>query len=90
MVTIVALGERPQRHTALQQRIGGVSKKMLTQTLRRLEDNGLVERRRLQTAPPGVEYRLTELGVTLLDPVRSLTLWAEQHTGSLLRDRSAI
>ena len=79
-----ALGEGPRRYSELHERIGGISKKMLTQTLRKLERNGLVERRRLRSAPPGVEYRLTELGATLLDPVRSLSHWAEQHTDELL------
>jgi DNA-binding HxlR family transcriptional regulator len=84
VVVVYALGEGPRRYTELQERIGGISKKMLTQTLRKLEHNGLVEHRRIRTAPPGVEYRLTELGATLLDPVRSLSRWAETHTDELL------
>jgi DNA-binding HxlR family transcriptional regulator len=84
VVAVFALGEGPRRYSELHERIGGISKKMLTQTLRKLERNGLVERRRLRSAPPGVEYRLTELGATLLDPVRSLSRWAEQHTDELL------
>lgn len=84
VVVVYALGERPRRYSELQERIGGISKKMLTQTLRKLERNGLVVARRLPTAPPGVEYRLTELGQTLLEPVRSLSRWAEQHTDQLL------
>jgi DNA-binding HxlR family transcriptional regulator len=84
VVAVYALGEGPRRYAELQARIGGISKKMLTQTLRKLEHNGLVEHRRIRTAPPGVEYRLTELGATLLEPVRSLSRWAEQHTDELL------
>ena len=84
VVVIHALGERPRRYSELQERIGGISKKMLTQTVRKLERNGLVERRRIRSAPPGVEYRLTTLGETLLEPVRSLSRWAEQHTDALL------
>jgi DNA-binding HxlR family transcriptional regulator len=57
---------------------------MLTQTLRKLEVNGLVERRALRAAPPGMEYRLTPLGGTLLEPVRSLSRWAEEHADELL------
>jgi DNA-binding HxlR family transcriptional regulator len=83
VVVVSALGERPRRHGELRERIGGISKKMLTQTLRRLEDNGLVARRRLPGAPPGVEYRLTALGETLLEPVRALSRWAEEHTEEL-------
>ena len=84
VVVIKALGEGELRHGELRERIGGISKKMLTQTLRKLERNGLVEGRRLATAPPGVEYRLTDLGESLLVPVRSLSLWAEEHTPALL------
>jgi len=72
------------RFGELQRAIPQISKKMLTQTVRKLERNGLVERRRIRSAPPGVEYRLTELGETLLEPVRSLSRWAEQHTDALL------
>jgi len=84
VVAVVALGRGPARYTELQERIGGISKKMLTQTLRKLEANGLVERRVLRTAPPGSEYRITELGRSLLEPVRSLSRWAEEHTDALL------
>jgi DNA-binding HxlR family transcriptional regulator len=84
VIAIVALGRRPARYSELQERIGGISKKMLTQTLRKLESNGLVERRALRTAPPGAEYRLTELGCTLLEPVRALSRWAEEHADALL------
>jgi DNA-binding HxlR family transcriptional regulator len=77
VVVIMALGERPRRYTELLARIGGISKKMLTQTLRKLEDNALIER----DAPT---YRLTELGSSLLDVVRVLAGWAEEHTDALL------
>lgn len=89
VVVVYALGERPRRYSELQERIGGISKKMLTQTLHKLERNGLVQSRRLRTAPPGVEYRLTTLGETLLDPVRSLSRWAERYTGELLEAQTA-
>lgn len=78
VVVIVALGERPVRYTALRARIGGISKKMLTQTLRRLSANGLVARR------ASAEYCLTPLGESLLAPVRTLARWAEEHTEELL------
>jgi len=65
VVVVVGLGRGPARYTELQERVGGISKKMLTQTLRKLEASGLVERRPLRTAPPGAEYRLTELGLSL-------------------------
>lgn len=78
VVVIVALGEQSMRYTALRARIGGISKKMLTQTLRKLSANGLVARR----SP--AEYCLTPLGESLLAPVRLLARWAEEHTDELL------
>lgn len=89
VVVVVALGRGPARYTELREKVGGISKKMLTQTLRRLGDNGLVERRVLHTAPPGTEYRLTELGRSLLEPLAALSRWAEKHTGALLDARAA-
>jgi DNA-binding HxlR family transcriptional regulator len=89
VVVVHALGEGPRRYGELQERIGGISKKMLTQTLRKLERNGLVQARRLRTAPAGMEYSLTELGRTLLEPVRALSRWAEQHTDALLDAQAA-
>jgi DNA-binding HxlR family transcriptional regulator len=70
-------------------RIGGISKKMLAQTLRRLQDNGLVERRVIAGAPAGVEYRLTPLGETLREPVQVLAHWAEQHAADVLAAQDA-
>ena len=82
VVVIMALGERPRRYTELLERIGGISKKMLTQTLRKLERNGLVHR----DAPA---YELTELGASLLGVVGALAGWAEQHTDALLDARTS-
>jgi DNA-binding HxlR family transcriptional regulator len=87
VIAIVALGRGPARYSELQHRMGGISKKMLTQTLRKLEANGLIDRQVLATAPPGTEYRLTGLGRTLLGPVRALSEWAEDHTDALLDAR---
>jgi DNA-binding HxlR family transcriptional regulator len=91
VIAIVALGRGPARYSELQDRIGGISKKMLTQTIRKLEANGLVDRKVLATAPPGTEYRLTALGQSLLEPVRALSEWAEDNTDALLdaQDRFA-
>ena len=90
VVVVVALGPGPARYTELRDKVGGISKKMLTQTLRRLGDNGLVERHALRTAPPGTEYRLTELGRSLLEPLAALSRWAEDNTGALLDARAAV
>jgi DNA-binding HxlR family transcriptional regulator len=84
VVVVFGLGRGPQRYSDLRDRIGGISNKMLTQTLRRLEGSNLVERRTLPTAPPGVEYRLTALGESLLGPVSVLTRWAEDHVDELV------
>jgi DNA-binding HxlR family transcriptional regulator len=83
VVVIMALGERPRRYSELLERIGGISKKMLTQTLRKLERNGLVERE----APV---YTLTVLGASLLSVVRALAGWAEAHTDALLEARASV
>lgn len=89
VIIITGLGDGPIRYSALQKRIGGISNKMLTQVLRSLQTNGLVTRRRLATAPPGAEYELTELGRSLLEPVRALSRWAEEHTDEVLDAQDA-
>ena len=79
VVVLVGLAHGPRRYTFLLERAGGISKKMLTQTLRRLADAGLVAR-------PGVrggEYALTGLGESLLGPLTALTTWAEEHASEL-------
>jgi DNA-binding HxlR family transcriptional regulator len=72
-----------KRHSELRRQITGVSQKMLTQTLRSLEDDGLVERKVYPVVPPKVEYRLTALGRTLIEPLDAICLWAEKHLGEL-------
>ncbi|GAA3630843.1 helix-turn-helix domain-containing protein [Kineosporia mesophila] len=76
VVTLFALSEGPLRHGDLVDLIGGVSRKVLTQTLRRLQEHGLVDRQVFAEAPPRVEYSLTELGQTLKEPIIALTTWA--------------
>lgn len=82
-VVVYGLGQGPRRYSDLRERVGGISKKMLTQTLRKLERSGLVRRRVLATAPAGVEYELTELGHSLLGPVGVLARWAEEHADAI-------
>ena len=86
VVVVFGLGRGPRRYSDLRDRIGGISNKVLTQTLRRLEHSNLVERRSLPTAPAGVEYRLTALGESLLGPVSVLARWAEDHVDELAHD----
>jgi DNA-binding HxlR family transcriptional regulator len=69
----------PKRYTELQAAIQDVSGSVLTQTLRRMERNGLVARRAEATIPPTVEYSLTSLGETLREPLVSMGRWAERH-----------
>jgi DNA-binding HxlR family transcriptional regulator len=85
VVVVYALGKGPRRFSDLGTLIGGISKKMLTQTLRKLERNGLVERRAIRTSPPGVEYSLTPLGESLLEPIGMLSRWAETHTDDVVQ-----
>ncbi|MFC9034212.1 winged helix-turn-helix transcriptional regulator [Streptomyces arboris] len=78
-VVLFALSRGPCRHGELVDLVGGVSRKVLTQTLRKLQGYGLVERRAYAEAPPRVEYSLTELGTTLIEPIAALTDWARSH-----------
>src|SRR5690349_9125591 len=75
-LVIYALEEDTMRFGQLLKRIDGISKKMLTQTLRALERNGLVQRVVYPVIPPVVEYSLTPLGQTLTAPIHALTGWA--------------
>ncbi|MBF4577543.1 helix-turn-helix domain-containing protein [Frondihabitans sp. VKM Ac-2883] len=89
-VTLFALQDGPKRHGALVELIGGISRKVLTQTLRRLQANGLIERHVYAEAPPRVEYELTPLGHTLDEPIRMLTHWAREHGEAVLNYRENI
>ena len=67
------------RYGELHRALGGISQKMLTQTLRNLEANGLVKRTVHGEIPPRTEYTLTPLGRTLIEPLNALCAWAEAH-----------
>ncbi|WP_194894236.1 winged helix-turn-helix transcriptional regulator [Catenulispora pinisilvae] len=86
--SILVLGELAQhgtaRFTQLRKRLEGVSEKMLTQTLRALERDGLVLRTVHAEVPVRVEYELTALGQTLREPLKGLTEWSMQHTTDVL------
>lgn len=81
VIHVLAGGTR--RHGELRRQIAGVSQKMLTQTLRSLENDGLVERKVYAVVPPKVEYRLTPLGKTLIEPLEAICRWAEKHLPEL-------
>lgn len=84
VVVLAGLSEGPVRHGELIELIGGVSRKVLTQTLRRLESHGLVRRHAYAEVPPRVEYELTALGETLIDPIHVLTEWARANGDAVL------
>src|ERR687887_566482 len=87
-LVIQILAKGTMRYSALQHRIGGISQKMLTQTLRSLERDGLVQRKVYPAVPPRVEYSLTRLGRTLIEPLRSLCRWSEKHLAELQANRA--
>ena len=89
MLILPALQRRPMRNAELLRAIGGISQKMLTQTLRELERNGLVIRRGLRTMPMHVEYRLSRLGASLSATLTVLDRWAERHFPQLDAAREA-
>lgn len=74
-----ALSKGPTRFNALLRLIDGVSHRMLTLTLRGLEQDGLVKRTVYPTVPPKVEYELTNMGSSLIEPLETLSLWAQEH-----------
>ncbi|WP_431958031.1 winged helix-turn-helix transcriptional regulator [Nocardia lijiangensis] len=83
------LQQGTMRYTDLSRRIGGVSQKMLTQTLRSLESDGFLTRTVHPTIPPRVVYELTDLGRSLAEPVTALRQWAERHINDIERARQA-
>lgn len=78
-LVIGLLEDKPMRFSELQRGIGGISQKMLSQTLRQLERNGLVTRTVYAEVPPRVEYALTPLGMTLCPPLAAIREWAETY-----------
>ncbi len=85
VLAVNALAQDTKRFSTLQREIGGVSQKMLTQTLRGLERDGLVTRTIYPTVPPKVEYTLTPLGRTLLGLVDAIRVWSENHIEGVLQ-----
>ena len=80
---------RPMRFSELSRVLSGVSQKMLTQTLRSLERDGLITRTATATVPVTVSYELTDLGMSLHELVRSIKSWAELHMDDVLAQRAA-
>src|ERR1700682_2373209 len=87
-LVIQVLARGTMRYAELQREIGGISQKMLTQTLRSLERDGLVDRKVYPVVPPKVEYSLSRLGRTLIEPLRALCRWSEKHLAELQANRA--
>jgi DNA-binding HxlR family transcriptional regulator len=79
MMVMTVLDNGPVRFNGIKRRIEGITQKALTDCLRRLERNGLVERRVIPTSPVGVEYEITPLGRTLQPPFKALYAWTVQN-----------
>ncbi|WP_319445895.1 MULTISPECIES: helix-turn-helix domain-containing protein [unclassified Mycobacterium] len=79
---------RPMRYSELSRLLVGVSQKMLTQTLRSLERDGLITRTVVPTVPVTVSYELTDLGLSLHEMMRALKAWAEMHMDDVLANRA--
>jgi DNA-binding HxlR family transcriptional regulator len=84
---LLSLADGPVRFNALKRTVEGVTQKMLGQTLRRLELNGLVERRAYATRPMRVEYEATGLGRTLTPIIKDLQIWADENAAQLASAR---
>lgn len=79
VMVIGALSGGPMRYNAIRRLIDGISQRMLTLTLKGLEQDGLVTRTMYPTIPPRVDYELTELGLSLVGPITILFEWAKEH-----------
>ena len=88
-LVLTALADSPRRYSELSRTIAGVSQKMLTQTLRTLERDGLVSRAITVSVPVRVDYELTPLGRTLLPVVRAIKDWSETHIAAVHAARAA-
>ena len=86
-LVLLALAEGPLRFSVLRQRIGSVTPKVLTSTLRTLERDGLLLRTVTAQVPVRVDYELSDLGRSLLGPMDTIRLWSQEHVPSVLRAR---
>ncbi|MCW2493247.1 MAG: hypothetical protein QOH56_2435 [Pseudonocardiales bacterium] len=89
VLVVSALSTGTLRFTELRARVGGVAPKVLTQTLRALERDGILIRTIYAQVPPRVEYQLTDLGRSLAQPIAAIQDWAEGHVGAVLAARNS-
>ena len=89
LLIVLNLGAGKQRFSELKRRVSGISQRMLTQTLRHLERDGMLTRTVFPTNPPSVEYELTELGFSMLDAIRALIEWTAANQMEIAAARQA-
>jgi len=89
VLILAALCDGPLRFNAIKRRLEGITQKALTQSLRRLERNGIVARRVIAASPVAVEYRVTPLGRTLKQPFQALHAWTVDHLPDVEQARQA-
>jgi DNA-binding HxlR family transcriptional regulator len=88
-MVVGALSKGPIRYNEIHRRVEGISQRMLTLTLKGLEQDGLVTRTMYPTIPPRVDYELTELGRSLIVPLKTLAEWARENRPAMLAAREA-
>lgn len=89
LLLLSALDGHPKRFGALMREIDDISRQMLSQTLKRLEQDGFISRTAFAQVPPRVDYTLTELGRSFLEPMRDLILWADRNHAAIVAARKA-
>jgi DNA-binding HxlR family transcriptional regulator len=89
VLILAVLCEQPSRFNAIKRRLDPITHKALTEALRRLEKNGLVNRKVIASSPVAVEYSITPLGLTLQQPFDTLIRWAREHGAELMAAQSA-
>lgn len=88
MIVTVLTPRRKVRFKELRERVQGISPKVLTETLRSMERDGLVTRSVMASVPPRVDYELTDLGESITEPIQALREWAESHVGEVEAHRA--
>ena len=89
MMILVVLADGPLRFNAIKRGLEGITQKALTQTLRKLERNGIVARHVIATSPVAVEYEITDLGRTLIEPFKALYVWTKDKMPEVEAARAA-
>lgn len=89
LLVVALLQRRTMRFNELRREIDGISQRMLSVTLRHLERDGLIDRTVYPEVPPRVEYRLTDLGCSLLGTIQPLVDWTEKHQAEIAQARAA-